>query len=379
MARSGRQKKSPSKAFSPDKPARSITELLEFLEADSPESYVFRGQVTHYPSLVTSSFRRWMIAGTEANEWIEVDQYAAIRSATDRENIRHDAKVILLNVFGRAIGNLLAQQYGLSSDGLDVSDDPRIAAFFATRTYPEYQHFAGDRERALGVIYRIPRWSDPPNEAAIDTTLSMIGMELEQPRGIAWFSRRLNVPGILFLRGQKELEEVLRKYSLDRDFAGANLATQAVRVTNQTLLRCYDAKCSELGLTVKLNGSRAMRQKGGMLFPSVVHECRIPARISLTPLERRNEYLAHPDTVAMLRAIAVGNTRYTRGLEAFFFRHGSAMINDFTPEDLWPGPETDEMLAILIAVLRDKLKRYLDDKGVDVLDFAEGIIDPGYR
>jgi hypothetical protein len=37
------------------------------------------------------------------------------------------------------VGNLLSQQYGVTSDGFDITADPRIAAFFATRKYPTYR------------------------------------------------------------------------------------------------------------------------------------------------------------------------------------------------------------------------------------------------
>ena len=79
--------------FTRDKPASSILEVLDFVESGSPEAYLFRGQTTHYPSLMVSALRRSVIAETAANPWIEVDQHRAIHTATDRERIREDANL----------------------------------------------------------------------------------------------------------------------------------------------------------------------------------------------------------------------------------------------------------------------------------------------
>lgn len=57
----------------------------------------------------------------------------------------------LVATVGSGLGNLLAQQFGLGSECVDVTEVPTIAAFFATRRWPEYAHHDGP---GIGVIYR---------------------------------------------------------------------------------------------------------------------------------------------------------------------------------------------------------------------------------
>jgi tetratricopeptide (TPR) repeat protein len=56
--------------------------------------------------------------------------------------------------FGYLLGTTLAQQYGLSSAGLDATRSPTVAAFFAThRSDADY---AGIEREGIGIIYRFP-------------------------------------------------------------------------------------------------------------------------------------------------------------------------------------------------------------------------------
>ncbi len=54
--------------------------------------------------------------------------------------------------FGYLLGTTLAQQYGLSSTGLDATRSPAIASFFATH-HSDYQKL---ETRGTGIIYRFP-------------------------------------------------------------------------------------------------------------------------------------------------------------------------------------------------------------------------------
>jgi hypothetical protein len=71
-----------------------------------------------------------------------------------KENTRFKLRFRFLNHiigdFGVGLGNILAQQYGLGSETIDVTTDIDVAAYFATRRYPTYAHVATGQ----GVIYR---------------------------------------------------------------------------------------------------------------------------------------------------------------------------------------------------------------------------------
>ncbi|GAH88626.1 unnamed protein product, partial [marine sediment metagenome] len=61
----------------------------------------------------------------------------------------------LIYLFGRELGMILAQQYGLTSALLDATADPEVALFFATHEAPFYWFIGCSND--LGVIYRWPR------------------------------------------------------------------------------------------------------------------------------------------------------------------------------------------------------------------------------
>jgi hypothetical protein len=157
--------------FSLDHPAQDIHELLEFLRADEPEKYLFRGQTRHYPTLVPSMFRSLIVPGTENLPVLGVDGEEYAERLEERDKIRLRLLGGLIGRFGKSVGNIIAQQYGISSEAIDVTSDPDVAAFFATRRYPEYQHFNGYGDGSVGVIYRFPRHMPPANVVGIRRTV----------------------------------------------------------------------------------------------------------------------------------------------------------------------------------------------------------------
>ena len=150
------------RANSPPPPLQPVAEnihvLLDRLSAEDPrrDRYLYRGQTRHFPALLPSIYRRAMISGTENDPIVAIDAARFHAQLTERELIRIRLLGMLMKIYGPAIGNIIAQQYGLNSEALDVTSDIMVAAFFATRTYPRYEHFAADDGVADGVIYRFP-------------------------------------------------------------------------------------------------------------------------------------------------------------------------------------------------------------------------------
>lgn len=89
------------------------------------------------------------------------DELARYRDRLDawRGILDHDHRVqirdlVFMRPFGYLLGQALAQQYGFSSEMLDVSSDPRVAAFFATHDSP---HYLAPTPSGIGVMYRFVR------------------------------------------------------------------------------------------------------------------------------------------------------------------------------------------------------------------------------
>ncbi len=183
--------------------------LLDFLYRDTPEDYVFRGQICEYPlPLIPSGFRdrfHPFSTGSQRGSWAGISlfdnevrdlflsrfqnyplqlnipvkpstgitvwdleesdyqagfhiyfgQYASSRHK-ELGTILRDLTVLGLDaLFGVDIGSMLGQQYGLTSIALDATTDPAIAVFFAKTSAPYYDFV--DESDNLGVVYRWPR------------------------------------------------------------------------------------------------------------------------------------------------------------------------------------------------------------------------------
>ena len=64
--------------------------------------------------------------------------YPAWKTVIDHTHRNRIRQFVCLNPFGFIFGMALAQHYGFSSEALDVTHDPLVAAFFATHEFPSY-------------------------------------------------------------------------------------------------------------------------------------------------------------------------------------------------------------------------------------------------
>src|SRR5262245_13785683 len=138
-------------------PANTIHELLAALEADDHHKYLYRGQVKHFGSILPSVFRKARTGAMLGPHLHALDARAFHAALGTQGHLRFRLLDWLIENLGRGVGNLIAQQYGLSSEAIDVSASPRVAAYFATRDYPAYEHFSGSPDWPLGVVYRFPK------------------------------------------------------------------------------------------------------------------------------------------------------------------------------------------------------------------------------
>jgi hypothetical protein len=138
-------------------PARSIRELLDHLLAEDHEKYLYRGQTKNYSTLLPSRFRGGVTDRKLDYDWIGVDNAKSNLILTDRDRVRSMVRSKLMRTLGKGLGNIIGQQYGMGSEVVDVTECPKIAAFFATRSYPAYEHFRGNENSRCGVVYRMRR------------------------------------------------------------------------------------------------------------------------------------------------------------------------------------------------------------------------------
>jgi hypothetical protein len=76
------------------------------------------------------------------------------KQVIDHEHRVQIRDMVFMRPFGYLLGHGLAQHYGFFSEMLDVSSNPLVAGFFATRDSPHYRR---KTEGGIGVIYRFTR------------------------------------------------------------------------------------------------------------------------------------------------------------------------------------------------------------------------------
>lgn len=166
--------------FDKNAPAENINVLTDYLKKNHKDCYVYRGQTTDYDTLLPSFYRNKLKSFRleSSNNSLNIIQqrnrfnyFIHYNPANDSK--RNKAKRITMNQlmenFGKSLGNVLAQQYGINSECLDITSDPNVAAFFATHQYPHYLNAVESDN--LGVIYRIINNND-------NNSLQHAGIEL---------------------------------------------------------------------------------------------------------------------------------------------------------------------------------------------------------
>jgi len=282
----------------------------------------------------------------------------------------------LIGQLGRGVGNIVAQQYGLGSEALDVTDDPTIAAFFATRNYPKYEHFVSSSEKALGVIYRFRKDSRMTTLVQLEDGLTKLGHYTDGRGGVGWFGTRVprNGPSDLLANAEALLDQYGREELI--------LFSQPIIVEYEALLD-YLLTALETGLKLSprdLRTTRIGRQRGGFIRPPIHFRSVVPARRTLDTgyLTRYREY--SPGIAVVEEPIAVEDTMALPGMESFFFRHSAEQIENPTREELWPPSVYDELYERLLelCLLEPTVSEYLTQHDTWAEDPEKGVIDRGF-
>ena len=332
--------------FSRAQPCESLGKLLDVLAAEHCAGFLYRGQVQPFPGLIPSGYRSAMPEGADDTSVIRLDPDLYHAGMSELESRRFAAFTALIRDYGISLGNILAQQYGLSSEAIDVTGDLQVAGFFASRPSPDYRQWTGGEGTELGVIYRLPydteTWGNPTN---LDAFLTCMLTEVPDhgPVYFPYYRKRRDLPGEL----QQQIHEAFAAAGGERR---VSLYSPFIVVDEgfvRTALPALDFAATRIG-----------RQHGGFLRPPVHRVCVVArhVRIRPTPLFK----MFDPPMAIGDEIQGVGNSVMMPDLDAFYFRHGDYRV-PLEPEYLWPTPEEDALYAQIQRIA------------------GEGVVDPGYR
>ena len=169
--------------FDKNAPAENIDMLIEYLKKNHKQCYVYRGQIKDYDTLLPSFYRdkvspirleasdNTLNIITQNNRFNHFIYYDYVNDSIRNKTKRVTMNKLMAN-FGKSFGNVLAQQYGVNSECLDITSDPSVAAFFATHQYPYYKDVVESDD--LGVVYRMTSNNDGDaiHHAGIEMLLS---------------------------------------------------------------------------------------------------------------------------------------------------------------------------------------------------------------
>lgn len=348
-------------------PFKNATALLDFLEADEPELYVFRGQIRAYEGpMLPSGLRDRFIpfdVSKGPSEWAGITKPVSVikdeinirrrdLSSTflkgedvddgkttwdlpdaayqtgfrdffnqphshimrDLGNVLRESAVPAISaIFGSDLGDMLCQQYGLTSQALDVSTDPSVAMFFATHRAPFYNLVADSSYP--GVVYRWPR-----ERATIAQDL-LLPLESSDFESITTSFRN-------FIKGSVDLvvtKDTQVRYTLAT--GEFQFQKRMMGIVSEGERRNISALCFPAGA---FDRSRIGRQRAALLWPD------FKLVKVLEPRYDRNS------------AALIGDLMKTHQGEVFYFRQtGASMPERLNKFALWPSirPINDGLVA----------------------------------
>lgn len=391
--------------FTTERPAENIHKLLDWLRNEHRSGFLYRGQIRDYPVMVPSFFRPLVLDLADSKPVVAIDseRYAETLKQSARHKVRSDMLAILVRTCGLGLGNIIAQQYGLSSETLDVTESIDVAAFFATRRYPKYEHFG---EGGLGVIYRfrhVPRPAAPPPHL-----LSFLDDYFQRGRsdkGFFDFLVKRSEMEYVFARDRWwEYQAGLTDTVATLPFALSWSDLKAAIAADRERFRMHTAHPYE---TLQANLAeidwrltRFAAQHGGFVRPKYFWDALVPdnfviARDQAEAAKARagpGPYVGHfdlaepywplviPSAAIKSRLNGIENMRTHPECEAFFFSHcEDRKIGGFYRRNLWPEPSEDPLYAALWHLaIRRSFRHYPGDMPA-IDDPEHGFLDRGYR
>jgi hypothetical protein len=365
-------------------PAKNINELLDYLNRHQQPDDYFRGQTRFYDSNAPSAIRPATLPPTKAGAGIPLDSNYWER-ATSRDRARADLQIALMNVWGQAVGQLLCQQYGISSDGFDFTSSPETAAFFATRKYPSYQPYTPSSADELGIIYRFRTDFSQSRIplAVVEATVNLRFLFDELGRKVVFPKV---VPADQILRanarhgGSIDLASIIRS-ELPDPTEVVYVDKANTFVAHQLLLELFSQTIAATKIPlylIDMANTRAARQSGCMFFPSVRHRA-IVAKERKVEKRMNGRWAAEPPTVVLLEPSQISELNSNESIEKFFFIHDSQIaVSARDNSYYWPSRLEDPLYAYVCKVAEKLCGDYLNSAGADADTPESGLVDPGY-
>lgn len=366
--------------YSIDKPADDIFELMNYLKENDHDDYIYRGQNCHYNTLLPSALRK-LISGLEPIDWVNIIGFEKMMKLerTNQEKAKVDTKYHFIHIFGRGIGNILCQQYGLSSDALDFTTDIEIAAFFATRKYPFYNIIDSED---IGVIYRYPRPKSYNSLLNIEFDLSAVGVKADSFKydDMMWFEERLDINGLLIMGNKKKIDWITNEYLTKNGSLPTIFYRRPSIVTYNDFLMAFDELNLSRDFGMSIENSRIKNQKACLFYPALRINGFMPAKIRVDYNRVYNAYTLTPQYAITHGLNSVRNLLSDVKCELFFFKHSSKNKINIKKEDLWPSCGADTILNLIIKLTETACSKYMKDFGLmDIMDYKIGVIDKGYQ
>lgn len=364
--------------FDINHPAKNIEVLVEYLKSIDSNEFVYRGQIADYDSLLPSFYRK-KICKTRFNEEAGemIYQYDRnnhfLKYDATNDSIRNKAKRITMNELmknlGKSLGNVLAQQYGINSECLDVTSDIEVAAFFATHTYPKYDKVYSSDE--LGVIYRIPCSSYTPiQHAGIELDLSAVYLSNDNNR-IPLLSSSFK-----YQHTEKDFQECCNKYKLTLRRTISKPLVCNYEHTKSIFNSYFTEKYPDIAIELKYATTRVNRQKAGFIIPSFVFDSYVPS--SLEAIETHNLKIYSPSFVIHKEKLVIEDILAFPHIEKYYFNHDNNIKSALSREYLWPSKEDDYFYGLLYNWCSNGCEKYLKELKIEIDDMENGIIDKGY-
>ena len=368
--------------FDINHPAENIHVLINYLEKIHSDDYVYRGQEKDFDSLIPSFYRNKLAkfrydkaSGKIISQFNKYNHFIKYDASKDSE--RNIAKRITMNHLmgnlGKSLGNVIAQQYGVSSECLDVTSDINVAAFFATHKWPHYDFVINTSE--LGVIYRIPcmRHNNAIRHiqhAGTELSLSAVYLSKDTrpiPLLYSSFKHQHTID---------EYNELNKKYR----FTSQHTISQPIVCDNSDfkniIITYFAEKYPTLNIEVLYSNTRMERQKAGFIIPSFVFDSNVPSNLEVTNIQNIETY--SPSFVIHNEKVVIEDILTYPGIEKYYFRHDSSVVSKYSREYLWPAKESDYFYDLLYRWCSDGCRNYLNKLHIEIDDMNNGIIDKGF-
>ena len=362
-------------------PAKNIQILTDYLQSIHSDDIVYRGQEKDYNTLLPSFYRkkisRFKFDQARNQIIFQADRYNYfLEYDVSKDTQQNIAKRVTMNrlmgEFGKSFGNVIAQQYGINSECLDVTSDLNVAAFFATHSWPHYDSVIDSSD--LGVIYRIPCM-----RGSVD-------------RGIQHAGTELTLSAVFLSSDSRPIPLLFScfKYQCTKDEFD-NLEQTHNLVLQQTISKpllcntfnledivctCFAERYPQLDIASLYSNTRISRQKAGFFIPSFVFKSYVPSKLKVVDIRNTKAY--SPSFAIHDAKVAIEDILAYPGIERYYFHHDVNISSQYSREYLWPAREEDNLFDILYRWCSDGCRNYLNKLNIEIDDKENGVIDRGY-